>query len=273
MQLSTASFEFVRTVLRQRCGHHLEDDKAYLVETRLLPLARRQRFDSVEAFLARLRGGTEEKLLVELVEAMAIGETSFFRDGQPFDVLRQIALPELIRRRERTRCLTIWSAACSSGQEPYSVALLLKQHFPELDGWQVRLIASDLSNGMLERARLGLYSDLEVSRGLTPEHLAAYFTRGADGWRIRDEIRRRVEFRWINLNDAWPLLPLLDLVLLRNVLIYFDIAAKARILSRAAEHMQPDGFLLLGGAETTYNLGDQFLPVPSAPVSIFQRKT
>jgi chemotaxis protein methyltransferase CheR len=179
-------------------------------------------------------------------------------------------LPELVRRRADVRRLTIWSAACSSGQEPYSVAILCRHHFPDLAGWNVRLIASDLSTAMLERARRGLYSGLEVSRGLSAELLGAYFEQQADGWQVRDDIRRMVEFRPINLSSAWPELPPLDLVLLRNVLIYFDVPSRQQMLDRVRKVLQPDGYLLLGGAETTLNLSDGFLPVSFDQTSFFR---
>ena len=273
MTLSIASFEFVRLVLRQRSAHCLEDDKAYLVETRLLPLARRHGFGSVEELVLRLRGRTNERLLAELVEAMAINETSFFRDGLPFEVLRQTVLPELVRRRADVRRLNVWSAGCSSGQEAYSIALLLRHHFPDLAGWGIRLLGSDLSAAMLERARQGCYSDLEVSRGLPAELLNGYFQRQADGWQIADDVRRMVEFRPINLNGPWPPLPPLDLVLLRNVLIYFDVPTRQQMLNRVRRVLRPDGYLLLGGAETTQNLDDGFIPHSFGQVSFFRLRS
>jgi chemotaxis protein methyltransferase CheR len=270
MSLSRASFEFVRAVLRQRSGHDLEDDKAYLVETRLLPLARRHGFKSVEDLALRLRSRPNEKLLAEIVEAMAIGETFFFRDGRPFEALRQAVLPELIRRRAQGRCLNIWSAACASGQEPYSIAILCRHYFPELAGWNLRLMATDISFSMLDRARRGLYTDLEVSRGLSPDLLRLFGSKQENGWQIRNDIRRMVEFRQLNLNDPWPELPVMDLVMVRNVLIYFDVPTKKQILDRVSKVLHPDGYLLLGGAETTYNLDERFLPVAFEGVSFFQ---
>jgi chemotaxis protein methyltransferase CheR len=270
MSLSRASFEFVRALLRRRSAHCLEDDKAYLVETRLLPVARRHGFQSVEDLVLRLRGRRDERLAAELVEAMAIHETFFFRDGHPFDVLRQAVLPELVRRRAQARRLNIWSAACSSGQEPYSVALLLRHHFPALSGWDVRLLASDLSTAILERARKGRYSELEVSRGLAPELRQAYFHKQGDGWQIRDDVCRMVEFRRINLGGVWPELPPVDLVLLRNVLIYFDMPTRRQVLGRVRRVLRPDGYLLLGGAETTHNLHDEFIPVSFGQTSVFR---
>jgi chemotaxis protein methyltransferase CheR len=270
MSLSSASFEYVRTVLRQRSGHFLEADKSYLVETRLLAVAQRRGFPSVEDLVLHLRNKADERLLSELVEAMTINETFFFRDGHPFEALRQSVLPELIQRRAAIRRLNVWSAACSSGQEPYSVAILLRHYFPVLSGWTVHLLASDLSTRMLERARGGCYSDLEVSRGLPSDLRHTYFRKRDDGWHIRDSIRHQVEFRRINLDSAWPHIPPLDLVLMRNVLIYFDISTRRQILDRLRQVMQPDGYLMLGGAETTHNLDDNFLPVSFGRFSFFQ---
>jgi chemotaxis protein methyltransferase CheR len=273
MTLSNASFEYVRTILRQRSAHYLEDDKVYLVETRLLPVAGRHGFASVEDLVLRLRARSNETLLAEMVEAMTINETCFFRDGHPFDALRQSVLPELIQRRAGLRSLNIWSAACSSGQEPYSLAILLRHYFPVLAAWNVRLIASDLSTAMLERARNGRFSNLEVSRGLPPELLAAYFRKQDNGWQIQDAIRRMVEFRQINLRDAWPKMPLADLVLLRNVLIYFDLPTKVELLRKVRRVIQPDGYLMLGGAETTHNVDDAFVPVSFGQVSFFRLRS
>jgi chemotaxis protein methyltransferase CheR len=270
MALSRASFEYVRTVLRERSAHNLEDDKAYLVETRLLSLARQQGFTSVEDLVLHLRGRGNEKLLGELVEAMTINETFFFRDGHPFEGLRQTVLPELVQLRSSVRSLNIWSAACSSGQEPYSVAILLHHHFPALSGWNIRLIASDLSSAMLERARQGRYSALEISRGLAPELLNGYLQEQENGWQIREDIRSKVEFRSINLNGSWPELPPMDLILLRNVLIYCDVPTRQQILGRVRKVLQPDGYLLLGGAETTHNLDDDFIQVSVGESSYYR---
>lgn len=270
MTLSRENFDHVRILLRQRSGHVLEEDKVYLVETRLLSLAIRHGFPTVDDLVLSLRGRRSESLIGEVVEAMTINETYFFRDGHPFEALRQTVLPELIRSRAATRTLNIWSAACSSGQEPYSVALILRHYFPVLADWNIRLIATDLSLGMLERARTGRYSDLEVSRGLPPHLLDAYFKREQGGWQIREEIRRMVDFRPLNLSGVWPWLPFLDLVLMRNVLIYFDVTTRQQILDRVHRMIQPDGYLILGGAETTHNLTDCFVPVSFQQTTMFR---
>jgi chemotaxis protein methyltransferase CheR len=270
MSLSQASFEFVRTLLRERSAHSLEDDKVYLVETRLISVARRHGFESVEDLVRNSQSRKNEVLLVEIVEAMTINETSFFRDEDVFKALQQSVLPELARRRSHLRCLNIWSASCSSGQEPFSIAMILSRHFPALAGWNIRLLASDLSKAMLVRARRGVFSDLEISRGLPTDLRENYFAKHENGWQIHDDLRRRVEFRQINLSGVWPELPPMDLVLMRNVLIYFDTPTKQQILDRVYRVIQPDGYLVLGGAESTHHLDNRFLPVSFGNVSFFQ---
>lgn len=194
----------------------------------------------------------------KVVEALANNETSFFRDVYPFEGLRQSIIPELMQRRAGQQCLRIWCAACSSGQEPYSVAMLVREHFPALTTWNVQIIGSDLSTEILRRARQGCYGQLDINRGLPARLLVKYFVNVGSGWQLKDEIRRMVEFRNINLIDTWPALAPLDVILLRNVLIYFDVTMKKRILQRVRQALRPDGYLLLGGAETTLNLDDMF---------------
>jgi chemotaxis protein methyltransferase CheR len=270
MSLSAASFEYVRQVLRERTGHQLGDDKVYLVETRLFPLARQCGFDSVDELVQHLRWGPRSELLQQVLDAMTISETSFFRDGRPFDDLREVVLPELIRRRAGERRLHIWSAACASGQEPYSLALLVCAGFPELDGWTVHLLASDQSRAMLARARRGWFSTLEVGRGVPADVLERFFRRVDDGWQVGREVRRLVEFLPINLVEPWPALPRMDLVLLRNVLIYFDLPTKQRVLAQVRRVLRPDGYLLLGGAETTHNIDDAFEAVSAGATTVYR---
>jgi chemotaxis protein methyltransferase CheR len=268
--LSQADFDFVRALVQQRSAIVLESDKAYLVETRLLPLARREGLDSVRALVARLSVGPGNGLHEQVVEAMTTNETFFFRDASPFEGLRQAVLPDLVRRRAAERRLHIWSAACSSGQEPYSVAMLLREHRCVPEGWGVRILASDLSAAMLERAREGRYSQLEVSRGLPAALLAKYFERQGPEWQIKAELRRMVELSRVNLIEAWPAQPPLDVVLLRNVLIYFDVPTKKRILANVRRVLRPDGYLFLGGAETTLNLDDAYERAPLGGVSCYR---
>jgi chemotaxis protein methyltransferase CheR len=270
MSLSPESFAFIRAVLQEHAANQLEDDKVYLVETRLLSLALLHGFPSVEALVARLRRRRDDDLQKQVVEAMTINETTFFRDGYPFDVLRDRVIPDLIRLRGTERRLNIWSAACSSGQEVYSVAILLREAFPGLESWNVRLVGSDFSTAMLGRAQVGWFSPLEVSRGLPPDLLARYFRQQASGWQIKDDLRRMVDFRCINLGGLWPDWPPLDLVLLRNVLLYFDGPTRRRVLGRVASVLRPDGYLMLGGAETTDLLEDGFEPVTLGPATFFR---
>ncbi len=258
MALSATDFDFVRRLVRQVAGIALEDDKGYLVEARLCGLAQRRGYGSPADLLAGLRAGAGDGLRQQVVEAMTTNETSFFRDVHPFEGLRQVVLPELIRRRSAERRLHVWCGACSTGQEPYSLAMLLREHFPALAGWDVRIRGTDLSAEVLERARQGRYTQAEVNRGLPARLLVKYFRKDGPDWRLNDEIRSAVEFAPLNLVGAWPALPPLDLVLLRNVLIYFDVAAKKEILARVRRVLRPDGYLFLGGAETTLNVDDAY---------------
>lgn len=258
MPLSATEFDYVRTLLRHHSAIVLDADKGYWAETSLLPLARKEGCATVNELVARLSRTPENGLHKKAVEAMAVHETSFFRDLHPFEALRREVIPEAMRRRERERQIDIWCAACSSGQEPYSVAILLREHFPILRGWKVRIIASDLSEAVLERARLGVYSQLEVNRGLPAGLLVKYFTRQGLDWRVSEDIRRMVEFRQINLVHPWPVVGPIDVMFLRNVLIYFDVETKKQLLTRARSLFRPGGVLFLGGAETTLQLSTAY---------------
>lgn len=251
-------FEFVARLVRDRAALVLEPGKEYLVDTRLSPIARELKIGTVSDLVARLKAGRDPGLQLRVVEAMLTTETSFFRDPATFDALRYSVLPELIARRAAERRLNIWSAASSTGQEVYSLALLLREHFPQLVGWTVSLLATDLSTDVLARARAGKFTQLEVNRGLPATLLVKYFRQQGTNWELTEDVRAAVQFREVNLTKPWPLLPRMDLILLRNVMIYFDIETKKAILRQAAEVLRPDGYLLLGGAETTMNLHDGF---------------
>jgi len=257
--LSAPDYAFIRTLVHDAAGLILEEGKEYLVETRLGPLAQREGFASLDAFIATLRmqpkTGAQRKAAVE---AMTINETSFFRDIRPFDALRQTVIPEAIARNAATRQLNIWSAACSSGQEPYSLAMLLREHFPQLSGWTVRIFATDLSEEMLKRASSGRFGQLEVNRGLPAPLLIKYFQRTGLEWTVREELRKMVQFMPANLAGDWPSLPRMDVVLVRNVMIYFDLETKKRILARMRGLLRQGGALFLGAAETTLNLDVAF---------------
>lgn len=262
MTLTTDTFDWVRTLVRQRSGIVLEDEKTYLVESRLSTLARREGFPSVGGLLDKLRAQPLNGLLVKVVEAMTTNETSFFRDVHPFDALRQIVIPELVTRRAKEQQLSIWCGAASSGQEPYSLAMLLREHFPTLAGWKVPMLATDISLAVLERSRTALYSQVEVNRGLSARLLVRFFEQRGLEWQLKDDIRRMIDFRQLNLIEPFPWLPPADIIMLRNVLIYFDVEAKKAILAKLRRVLRPDGYLFLGGAETTINLDEAFERVP-----------
>jgi chemotaxis protein methyltransferase CheR len=258
MPLSLQDFDFIRSMVQQRSGLVLESEKAYLVEARLSTLARRESCPSVEELVSQVRSQRPNGLVQKVVEAMTTNETFFFRDVYPFEYLRQTLIPELLRRRAAERTLNIWCAACASGQEPYSIAMLLRDSFPVLKDWRVRLIASDLSTEMLDRTRLGRYSQMEINRGLPARLLVKYFEKQGVEWQIKEELRRQLEVYPINLIGHWPPLPPLDVIFLRNVLIYVDVTTKKQILGNVRRVLRSDGYLFLGGAESTFNLDDAF---------------
>lgn len=260
--LTAQDHAMLRTLLHQRTGIRLEEGKEYFVEMRLCSLATDEGFGSPADVLEVLR--TEESWGVlhrRVAECLAIAETSWFRDVHPFDELRRSVLPQMIQRRTATRELRIWSAACASGQEPYSVAMLLREHFPQLVSWHVHLFATDFSTSVLRRAREAVYSQIEVNRGLPAPMLVKWFRKDGLDWRLRDDVRNAVEFREINLTAPWPTLPKQDVVLLRNVLLYFDAPTRRSVLRHVRQVLAPDGLLFLGGGETTLTMDDSFEPV------------
>lgn len=262
MGLEVAEFEYLRTFLAKHSAVVLDKDKDYLAESRLSPLAYREGMNSAQDLLAEMRRSSFGCLHRKVLDAMMNNETWFFRDLAPFQALRQVILPELIAARASTRRLTLWSAAASSGQEAYSIAMTIAEEFGGLPGWTVSILGTDLSSAILQRARAGRYSQLEINRGLPAKYLARYFTRQGGDWILSPEIRGMVEFRELNLTEPWGALPRFDAVFFRNVLIYFPVENKREIFRRLIAAMQPDGYLLLGAAETTYGLCDSFARTP-----------
>jgi chemotaxis protein methyltransferase CheR len=260
----------VRSFNRERSAVVLEADKRYLVESRLSPLLRELQLASIGELVERLRLNPVNGPHSRIVEALVTGESSFFRDHHPFEALRRSVLPDLIERRRGERRLNIWCAACSVGQEPYSVAMLLREHFQGLSGWNVSLLATDISQEALDRAREGRYNQIEVNRGLPALLLVRHFRQQGTHWRINPEVRAMVDFRTLNLARPWPPLPRMDLVLIRNVMIYFDVETRKSILGRLAALLRPDGYLLLGGAETTFNLNDSYRRVEQLRSGFYQ---
>ncbi len=269
--ISQADFGYVRALALRQAGLAIEDGKEYLVESRLGHLAREEDFPSLEALLGRVRDEENGALARRVVEALTTNETSFFRDRHPFDALSGIVLPELIAARARSRALTIWSAACSSGQEPYSLALLIREQFPALLGWNLRILGTDLSRSMVERARAGRYGHLEVGRGLPTPLLLRHFEREGTTWRLSSAPRAMVEFRELNLAAPWPPLPVMDVVLLRNVLIYLDPEIRLQVLRRTQQALRPGGYLFVGGAETALVPAEGFARVELGRTVGFRR--
>lgn len=258
MPLNSADFEHIAKLVRDRSAIVLETGKEYLVESRLLPVARSEGCASLQELIMRLRSPSANGLQRKVVEAMTTNETSFFRDLHPFEVLKKTLLPELIAKRGNERALNLWCAASSSGQEPYTIAMTLREHFPMLASWTCGFLATDLSSTMVERARSGRYSQLEVNRGMPAPLLVKYFQRHGVEWQIKEELRKMIEFRQMNLVETWTAMPEMDIIFMRNVLIYFDVAIKKAILAKVRRVLRPDGYLFLGAAETTLNLDDAF---------------
>lgn len=245
-----ADFEYVRALLHRRAAIVLEPGKEYLMAPRLLGVANGAGFTSVSELVARLRAEPPGALHQKVVEAMTTNETTFFRDQHPFELLRTVILPRLIALRAGERRLRLWSAACSTGQEPYSLAMLVRHHFPRLADWDVRIMATDLSTEVVARAKEARYSQLEVGRGLPATMLAAYFERHGTGWTVVLPVRAMVDFRSVNLAEALPFVRQFDVVLLRNVLTYFDTPSREAIVARVGNTMREPGFLMLGSQES-----------------------
>ncbi len=258
MTIREDNFVFICQLLKQRAGIVLGANKAYLVNTRLIPVARCAQVDGVDALINKLRLSPDETLLQAVVDAMTTNETSFFRDGTPFDILADIVLPALLRRRATERTINIWSAGCASGQEPYTIAILWLERFAHLSNWQLKITATDISNEMLDRAAKGRYTGLEVSRGLAAEHRDKYFRKDGQHWQIDQRLQAMVQFRHLNLSGLWSAMPMMDIVLIRNVLVYFDLPTKKEILKKIRNVLRPDGYLFLGGTETTLMIDDAF---------------
>jgi len=254
-------FDFLRKLLRERSGLVLAAEKQYLAESRLLPVARRNGVNSLNELIERLRSKSSVSLMAQVVEAMTTNETFFFRDKLPFDHFRETIMPALIAARARERRIRIWCTAASTGQEPYSLAMLLKGMGPALAGYRVDIIATDLSSEVLEKAKAGIYSQFEVQRGLPVQLLVKFFDQRGETWELAPELRSMVQFRSLNLLNDFSTLGTFDVVFCRNVLIYFDQSCKSAVLERIARQTAEDGYLVLGAAETVIGLTDAFKPL------------
>jgi chemotaxis protein methyltransferase CheR len=253
-------YEYLRKLLKERSGLDLSADKQYLIESRLLPLARKAGLSGIPELVQKLQGGSSA-LITSVVEAMTTNETFFFRDKVPFDHFRDTIMQEVLKARASRRSVRIWCAAGSTGQEPYSLAMTLKEMGAALTGWRVEIIATDLSQEVLEKAKAGVYSQFEVQRGLPIQMLMKYFKQTGETWQVNPELRAMIQHRQLNLLQDFSHLGTFDVIFCRNVLIYFDQETKINIFNRLARQIEPDGFLVLGAAETVVGLTDTFKPL------------
>lgn len=258
--LPQGDFDFLAAMLKRRSGLIITPDKLYLVESRLMPIARKEQLPGVPQLIAKLRGPGTEALQRAVTDAMTTNESLFFRDKTPFDQFEKEMLPALVKARAAQRRIRIWCAAASTGQEPYSLAITLKEKAAQYAGWTFDIQGTDICEDVIKRAQEGVYSQFEVQRGMPIQLLVKYFSKEGENWRIRDEIRQMVKYRLYNLLDSYGPLGQFDVVMCRNVLIYFDKASKEDILRRIAQTMPADGYLLLGSAETVVGLDVPFVP-------------
>jgi len=254
-------YEYLRKTLKDHSGLDLSADKQYLIESRLLPLSRKCGVPGIGELVQKMKGGSST-IIAQVVEAMTTNETFFFRDKVPFEHFRDTIIPELLKARAGRKSIRIWCAAGSTGQEPYSLAMSLKEMGATLAGWRVEIIATDLSTEVLEKSKSGVYSQFEVQRGLPIQLLVKYFKQNGELWQISPELRAMVQHRQLNLLHDFSQLGTFDVVFCRNVLIYFDQDTKINIFGRLAKAMEGDGFLVLGAAETVVGLTDVFKPFP-----------
>jgi chemotaxis protein methyltransferase CheR len=268
MTLSHADFAFVSALVRREAAIVLAPGKEYLVEARLIPVARQVGAPSVAVFLAELQRHPNVEHQRRIVDALTTNETSWFRDREPFVALTDVVLPELVKSRAGVRKIRVWSAASSSGQEAYSLAITLEESLPA--GWSYEIVGSDISTEMIKRAEAAEYSQVEVNRGLPASQLVQYFDRVGVHWRVTAHLRRNVTFRLMNLTAPLPSLPPFDLIFLRNVLIYFDVETKKSVLRNVARLLRPDGWLFLGAAETTIGIDDNYERVAAGRTSAYR---
>lgn len=259
--MTPPDYEYLRKLLKDQSGLDLSADKQYLIESRLLPLSRKSGLSGISELVQKMRGGSASTT-AQVVEAMTTNETFFFRDKVPFDHFRTAIMPEILQARANRKSVRIWCAAGSTGQEPYSLAMCLKEMAGAIAGWRVEILATDLSQEVIEKSKAGLYSQFEVQRGLPIQLLVKYFKQVGEFWQINPDIRAMVQHRQLNLLHDFSQLGVFDVIFCRNVLIYFDQDTKVNIFNRLAKATEPDGFLALGAAETVVGLTDVFKPSP-----------
>ncbi|TVQ36071.1 MAG: methyltransferase domain-containing protein [Geminicoccaceae bacterium] len=256
--MTPEDFQFLAQLLRQQSGLALGPDKGYLLESRLAPIARRLDLGDVARLVRRLRERPDAALIAAVVDAMTTNESFFFRDARPFEQFSDVMLPALMQARRNSKRLSIWCAAAATGQEPYSLAMCLEDRARELQGWQVSILATDISPTALERAKQGRYTQFEVQRGLPVKRLLQHFTQQGDQWVVKPELKRWIRFQSMNLLEIRPNFATFDIIFCRNVLIYFDVGGKRRTIEVLASCLAPDGYFVLGGTETLLGLSNRF---------------
>jgi chemotaxis protein methyltransferase CheR len=268
--LTQEQFSALSHLLKNETAVVLEAGKEYLVESRLSCLANEEGFQSLTEMIEVVLRRSDLALNKRVLLALTTNETSFFRDVTAFEFFKSTTIPEMKRCRAPSKAITIWSAACSTGQEPYSIAISLKENFPDLDDWNVAIRASDLNPKVVSKASKGVYSSLEVGRGLSPDLLAKFFTQRGDEYRLQDDIKNKVTFFEQNLIGTWPAVPV-DILFMRNVLIYFDTDTKRQIFEKIKSVLAPDGYLFLGVAETPYRIVEGFVKV-AGTTNVYRRQ-
>jgi chemotaxis protein methyltransferase CheR len=260
--MKVEDFQFLSTLIKQRSGLVLTEDKSYLLESRLMPVARKRGLKGLEELVGALRSHNDEPLLQDVTEAMTTNESFFFRDIKPFDLFRDQVLPQLLKNRADRKSFRVWCAAASSGQEPYSLGITLMEQAHQLAGWRTEIVGTDISREILEKAKSGLYSQFEVQRGLPIQLLLKYFEKKDDMWQASSALRTMVQYKELNLLGDMQGMGRFDVVFCRNVLIYFDQETKGKVLEQISRLMPDDGVLFLGGAETVLGISDKFKPIP-----------
>jgi chemotaxis protein methyltransferase CheR len=263
MSVTAAEIEVVAGLVFDLCGIVLDESKDYLIESRLSSLVRKAGCGNYAELARKIRHGGDSGLRTELIDSITTNETLFFRDGSPFEALKHKALPELFDAKARTaypKRLRIWSAACSTGQEPYSIGMTLDELLPDLHSWDISILATDISDAAIRRASAGRYSEMELGRGLPQNALQKHFVREATGWKVKDEIRSLVTFRRLNLHEPLAGLGPFDVIFCRNVAIYFSPAARAALFRGLSNILSPDGYMFVGSSESLADLGPEFAP-------------
>ncbi len=260
--MKQSDFEFLSKLLKERSGLALTSDKTYLLESRLTPLAKERGMADISAMVASLRSKPDEELIRSITDAMTTNESMFFRDNKPFEQFKTVVLPQIMQNNAASKKIRIWSAACSNGQEPYSLAMIIKEQGAKLAGWNIEIIATDICRKVLDKAKEGVYSQFEVQRGLPITMLVKYFEQKASQWQLKPEIRQMVKFQEKNLLDSFAAMGKFDVILCRNVLIYFDENTKREVLTNLHNVLNNNGFLFLGSTETVFGVNDKYKSVP-----------